>query len=110
MFERICVLGNTLEQAIQLLDILCQANKDSIYRRRRDVAIMNDGTELIAMSIQDEFGFVGRSFDYIFYEKNRFGSYCRNYGIMIERIQQCCLSHSTIPSEFRWCAVDTSIT
>lgn len=108
MVEIVCVLGNTLEQAVQLLDILCRANEDIVYRRRKDVGIMNDGTELIAMSIEAKTDFIGYSFDYVFYEKDRLGSYCADYGMAIEYIQQRCLAHSRIPSEFQWCAVDTS--
>lgn len=109
MVEIICVLGNTLEQAIQLLDILCEANPETMYRRRPDVAIMNDGTELIAMSIQNGIKFMGLRFDYVFYEKDRLGSYCVGYGDAIEYIQRYCLVPSIVPWEFRWCAVDTSM-
>ena len=108
MIERVCVLGNTLENAEQLLDILCEANEETIFRRRHDVGIMNDGTELIAMSVQDSLGLIGRAFDYVFYEKNRLDLYCVDYGHALERIQRGCLVYSKIPSEFQWCAVDTS--
>ena len=46
MVLRICVLGVTQEAAERLLETLCRANADDIYRRRHDVGIMNDGTVL----------------------------------------------------------------
>lgn len=107
MIERICVLGNTIDDAVRLLDILCQDNEDIIYRRRRSVGIMNDGTELIAMSIENKDSFIAYVFDYVFYEKNRLGSYCSDYGASIEYIQKSCMMHSRVPAEFQWCAVDT---
>lgn len=109
MVEQICVLGNTLEGAFKLLDILCEANPGLICYKRRDLAVMADGTELIPMSIQDGTRFAGRRFDYIFYEKGVLGSYCVNYGLAIEYITQYCMMPSVIPDEFRWCAVDTSV-
>ena len=100
------MLGTTAEKAIKLLDILCDANKYNIYRRRKNVGIMNDGTELIALSVGDEWDFVGRRFDYVFYDKSQLGALCTYYGDVIERIDWGCLQHSIIPSEFQWCAVD----
>lgn len=108
MVERVCVLGGTWKEAIRLLDILCEANEETIFRRRKNVGIMNDGTELIAVALQDEYGFVGRHFDYVFYEKDRLTHYCLAYGIVVERLEWCCMMYSEIPNEFQWCAVDTN--
>lgn len=105
MVERVCVLGGTYELAESLLDILCQANED-IYRRRPYIGIMRDGTELIACSIQDYVGFAGERFDYVFYDRNHMMYSCAYYGEALEYIQQNCMTHSIIPSEFQWCAVD----
>ena len=106
MIPRICVLGADMEQAVWLLDALCAANPDDIFRRRRDVAIMNDGTELIAMPVSVPEHFHGRSFDYVFYEKNLLMRYCVNYAAAMEPLEQRCLARSIIPREFQWCAVD----
>jgi hypothetical protein len=108
MVERVCVLGGTLQEAIQLLDILCEANEETIFRRRTNVGIMNDGTELIAMAAEDRVGFVGRRFDYVFYKKGRLGVHCVRHGTTLELLQRCCLKYSEIPGEFQWCAVDTN--
>ena len=107
MVEKVLVLSTTLEQAVRLLDILCEANEESIYRRRKNVGIMNDGTELIAMSVGNEWNFVGTRFDYVFYDKSQLAVLCVHHGDVLERINWGCLQHSIIPSEFQWCAVDT---
>lgn len=106
MVEKVLVLSTTLEKAIRLLDILCEANNDDIYRRRKNVGIMNDGTELIAMSIKDEWNFVGNHFDYVFYDKSQLATLCVHHVDILERINWCCMQYSAIPSEFQWCAVD----
>lgn len=107
MHDRICVLGETLEQAIWLLNLLCEANLDDIYRRRRDVGIMDDGTELVAMSISDYWGLQGYTFDYVFYEDGLLVHYCASYGDAMEYLEKRCLARSIVPREFQWCAVDT---
>lgn len=107
MSPRICVLGETLDRAIWLLDLLCEANADDIYRRRRNVGIMNDGTELIPMSISDVVDFWGETFDYVFYEDGTLIYYCERYGNAIEYLEKRCLVRSVVPREFQWCAVDT---
>lgn len=109
MVARILVLGTTAEKAIKLLDILCEANKDDIYRRRKNVGIMRDGTELIAMSVEDEWGFYGDNFDCVFYDHKQLATLCTQYGDILERINWCCLRYSRIPGEFQWCAVDASV-
>ena len=106
MVPRICVLGADMEQAVWLLDALCEANPDVMFRRRRDVAIMNDGTELIAMPLSVPEHFHGRSFDYVFYEKHLLMRYCVNYSVGMEHLEQRCLTRSEVPREFQWCAVD----
>lgn len=103
----ICVLGETLEQSIQLLDLLCEANQEDIYRRRRNVGIMNDGTELIAVGIQEPCHVWSRCFDYVFYADNKLPYYCAAYGNAIEYLEKRCLSYSDVPREFQWCTVDT---
>lgn len=110
MGEIICVLGGTLKEAHGLLDILCEANADMVVKRHQNTAVLNDGTRLIAVSLQDEYGFVGCHYDYIFYEKGRLTYYCLAYGLVIERLEWCCMAYSCVPNEFQWCAVDTSIT
>ena len=109
MCPRICVLGHTREQAIYLLDLLCKYNPDDIYRRRVDVGIMNDGTELIALSITEDSKFKGRHFDYVFYEEGKIAYYCIHHGSAMEYITQRCLSHSEAPQEFQWSKISTSI-
>lgn len=106
MISRVCVLGETLGEAILLLDLLCEANADDIFRCRRDVAIMNDGTELIAMSLSDHTGLWGREFDYVFYEDGLLISHCKKYGPAMEYLEQRCLVRSVVPREFQWSAVD----
>lgn len=106
MIPRICVLGATLEEASKLLDALCNENEDTIFRRRRDVAIMNDGTELIAMPLSNPDHFYGRSFDYVFYEKGMLIRYCANYGVSMEYLEQRCLRRSMVPREFQWCDIE----
>ena len=107
MVTKICVLGKTLERAIWLLDILCEANRDDIYRRRRDVGIMNDGTELLAVSISVPDRLLGSTFDYVFYEDGTLMSFCSDYGGAIEYLEKNCLVRSIIPREFQWCSVNT---
>ncbi len=106
MISRVCVLGADFDQAIRLLDLLCEANADDMFRRRRDVAIMNDGTELIAMSLSDHTRLWGREFDYVFYEDGLLISHCKKYGPAIEYLEQRCLVRSVVPREFQWCPVD----
>lgn len=106
MVSRICVLGATLEQAIWLLDLLFEANSEDIFRRRRDVAIMNDGTELIAMGLNDCTRLWGRHFDYVFYECGMLMPYYKKYGPAMEYLEQRCLVHTVVPREFQWCPVD----
>ena len=106
MVPRICVLGATLEEACKVLDALCDANTDYIYRRRHDVAIMNDGTELIAMPLSDPDRFYGRNFDYVFYEKGMLIRYCASYGVSMEYLEQRCLRRSVVPREFQWCDIE----
>lgn len=106
MVPRVCILGTTLGDAERLLDVLCKENPDDIYRRRVGVGIMNDGTELIAMSVQDRSCFYGRTFDYVFYERDRLAEYCLLYGDVIEYLQQRCLSRSEIPEKFQWCEIN----
>lgn len=106
MSPRICVLGFDMEQAVRLLDALCETNHDDIFRRRRDVAIMNDGTELIAMPVCVPVHFYGRSFDYVFYEKDQLMRYCVNYSPAMEYLERRCLTRSVVPREFQWCPID----
>lgn len=107
MSPRICVLGESMDRAIWLLDKLCEANDEDIYRRRLDVGIMNDGTELIAISISDSTKLWGHIFDYVFYEDGVLLSYCSKYGGAMEYLEKRCLVKSSVPREFQWCAVDT---
>lgn len=102
---KICVLGSTLDRAIWLLDQLCEANQETIYRRRHDVGIMNDGAELVAKSISSSDGLRGCAFDYVFYEEDAMLTYCLGYGDAVEYLEKRCLAHSEIPREFQWCAV-----
>ena len=106
MSPRICVLGANLEQALWLLEVLCEANTDDMFRRRRNVAIMNDGTELIAMSLSVPQNFYSHQFDYVFYEKNLLTRYCAEYAGAMEYLEQRCLTRSIVPREFQWSAVD----
>lgn len=106
MDARICVLGVDMKHAIHLLDLLCEANADDIFRRRKDVAIMNDGTELIARSIQDKWGFVGQRFDYVFYDEDDLTYFCVRHGEALEEMRRY-MGHSSVPSEFQWCGVKT---
>lgn len=105
MIPRICVLGANMEQAIWLLDVLCEANADDMFRRRRDVAIMNDGTELIAISLSVPQNLYGCHFDYVFYEKHLLTRYCADYAAAMEYLEQWCLTRSVVPREFQWSAV-----
>jgi hypothetical protein len=109
MVLRICILGNTLKDAERLLGALCEANADGIYRRRHDVGIMNDGTELIAVSASGYQRMCGHRFDQVFYERRSLFSYCVSYCDAIEYLRAHCLGHSAVPNEFQWCAVDMDI-
>lgn len=109
MNDNICVLGETLEQAIWLLDQLCEANQDDIYRRRKDVAIMNDGSVLLALGVGILDNFWGCTFDYVFYEKDQLRQYCANYPEAMEYLEKRCLVRSVVPREFQWCIVDTML-
>lgn len=109
MSDVICVIGATRLDALQLLDMLCEANPDDIHRRREDVGIMNDGSTLVAMSLSAQEGFWGRKFDYVFYEDGRLIQHCANYSGVMEYIEQRCLVRSVVPREFQWCAVNTML-
>ena len=104
MLARICVLGRSLKEAERLLDILCEANADSVYRRRKNVGIMTDGTELIACSVEDEWAFVGEYFDYVFYDIDDLAHFCVFHGDILEQLS-CRMGHSPVPREFQWCEV-----
>lgn len=106
MSPRVCVLGETLDKAIQLLDTLCDANPDDIFRRRHGVGIMNDGTVLVVASLDNYQDLLGWEFDYVFYEFGCLVPYCRDYGPAMEYLEQQCLVHSAVPREFQWCPVD----
>lgn len=106
MVLRICVLGVTQEAAERLLETLCRANADDIYRRRHDVGIMNDGTELIAVSARRPTSMRGHRFDQVFYDHASLYGYCVHYSDAIEYLNDRCLSHSAVPSEFQWCRVE----
>lgn len=108
MNPKICVVGATKQQALWLLDLLCEANPDDIYRRRQDVGIMNDGTELIAVSLSDMESLRGRTFDYVFYEDGNILMFCLGYGDAIEYLDKNCLVRSVVPREFQWCPVNTN--
>jgi hypothetical protein len=95
-----------MDQAIWLLDTLCEENQDDIFRRRSDVAIMHDGTELIAISLSVPQNLYGLQFDYVFYEKNLLTRYCADYAAAMEYLEQRCLVRSMVPREFQWSAVD----
>ena len=104
---RVCVLGDTLKHAVGLLDKLCEANPDEVFRRRTAVGIMNDGTELLAFGVDDVNRLRGWRFDYVFYEYGNLPGYCGAHGPAIEYIEQCCLARSEVPREFQWRAVKT---
>lgn len=106
MVLRICVLGVTQEKAERLLAALCKANADDIYRRRHDVGIMNDGTELIAVSASGYQRMCGHQFDQVFYDRESLYGYCVHCSDAIEYLNDRCLSHSVVPSEFQWCRVE----
>ena len=107
MSSKICVAGTTKIQALWLLDLLCEANPDDIYRRRPDVGIMPDGTELIAISLSDMESLRGRTFDYVFYKSGNMLTFCMGYGYAMEYLDKNCLVRSAVPREFQWCPVDT---
>lgn len=109
MSPRVCVLGETMDKAIKLLDILSGENCDHMFRRRRDVGIMHDGTELIAMGLDDFDKMQGWHFDYVFYGDNLLVPYCKNHGSAMEYLEQRCLVRSVVPREFQWCAVNIDI-
>mgnify|MGYP003296766109 CR=1 FL=1 len=109
MVTRVCILGRSSGDAVRLLEALCEANRDDVYRRRQNVGIMNDGTELVAMSIQDRYNFYGNTFDYVFYEKGMMFEYCGMYGEAIEHLEKCCLLKSVVPREFQWSEIDMDI-
>ncbi len=109
MGHSVCVLGYTYRDALALLDLLCKENQDDILKRRVGVAVMTDGTELVAISIDESSQFTGRQFDYVFYEEVLLPLYCIIYSNALEYLGQRCLAHSDIPREFQWCAVDTNI-
>ena len=106
MTPKICVAGATKPDAVHLLEILCEANPDDIYRRRVDVGIMTDGTELIAISLLDMDDIRGRTFDYVFYEDTNMLLFCIGYSDAIEYLEKNCLVRSIVPREFQWCAVE----
>ena len=106
---KVCVLGESLKEAVGLLDKLCEANADDIFRRRTSVGIMSDGTELLAFGADDMYRLRGWRFDYIFYEDGMLPTFCWKHGAAMEYLEQGCLTNSGVPREFQWCAVNTNI-
>lgn len=109
MIPDICVLGDNLEQAMYLLDLLCRENPDDIRICSPGVGVMTDGTKLFVMSIEDGVEFQGLEFDYVFCRDGGICYYCWKHGEVMEYINQRCLARSEAPPEFRWSKINTSI-
>ena len=98
---RICVLGETLEQAQHLIHELACENVSQIrdYKYRNRICL-DDGTVLVACSARAmRRGCDGHRFDEIFVG----GTSMAYSGIChIINILDCCCGHSQVPKEFRW--------
>lgn len=102
---KICVLGETQQQAQSLLRGLVMENRAQVASyNQRDRATLADGTELFAKSAQQ----VRRGFDWYRFDEIFIGGTAMEYSYILkvlEILDLCCV-HSVVPPEFRWWPID----